>query len=399
MKRSAVNSILHGLAYKVLDTVNVIKSLTSSSQKRHDYSIVSLKAYRVFTVLMLIVSIKNCSAFPNTLTPHPEKSQTPTVSLPKQVIKSANERVDSLSTHVTITRAQRAIDQSQENVSQRLHRFSTYLDKFFADESYVQESQDSRMRVSLITRFEENEDPSFQPRLNLSLSLPNTENRMRLRFQSNDELDTEDDNNVSNNLNESVNNTTFSSALGLILLANEKIDIRADIGVKLRNPLDTFSQLRFRKSFQFDDSELRVTETLEWRKSQGKTAETLLEFEYPFNEEYFFRSRSEATYADKKSFWLKSQSLTLYDKLSTNSAIAYSIGATGQNEDTLHTKKKDQVNDYWIETRYRKTFYKNWLSYEITPGLSHPRELEFKSTPRIEFRLEALYGVSNLPSY
>ncbi len=287
---------------------------------------------------------------------------------------------------------QEAADRSQEDLSERLHKVSGYVDRFFADDSYEQESKDSRMRISLTTRFQKHQDPTFQPRVNLSLALPNTKDRLRLRFQSNDEEDDEEEDNIDTSLTDSLTETTFATALGLIVLANESLDIRADLGVKFRTPLDPFSRLRLRRSFRIKNIEMRFTETFEWRDSRGKTADSRLEIEYPLNQELFFRTRTDATYWDIDSYWSGSQSLTLYDQLNTKSAIAYSIGISGQNEDELHLRKKDQVNNYWIEFRYRKNFYKNWLFYQITPGVDHPRDFEFSALPRIEFRLEALYG-------
>jgi len=291
----------------------------------------------------------------------------------------------------TLAKTLKAADQNQENVSQRLHRFSSYVDKFFAEDSYVQESNDSRMRLSLVNQYQKYATPTLRPRMSLLLSLPNTQNRWRIRFQSDDELESEEKNNQTN-LIEDTGDTTYSTAISRILRASDLIDIRADAGIKFRTPIDPFTKLRIRRSFLFDKTEIRLTETFQWRDSQGKTASSALDLEYPIALNYFFRSHSEIIYWDINSFWSGSQSLTIYDQLDSKSVIAYAIGVGGQNEDEFHTRKKDQVNDYWVELRYRKNFYKDWLFYQVSPGLIRPRDFDFETLPRLELKLEVLYG-------
>jgi hypothetical protein len=296
----------------------------------------------------------------------------------------------------TLKQTQLAADESQVNVSRRLHKFSSYVDKFFAEENYVQESYESRLRFSLSNQYQKYATPTLKPRINLSLALPNTKNRWRLQFQSNDD-ENEEANSGSNstnknNSNNDVKDNSFTTALGITLKKSKLVDIRTNIGVKFDTPLDPFARLRLRRSLVLKNTELRLTETFEWLDSIGKNATTQFEIEYPISKNYFFRSKSNATYWDIDSYWSAAQSFTLYDQLSPVSLIAYAVGISAQNEDDLHIRKKDQVNNYWIETRYRKMFYKDWLFYQISPGLVHPREYEFETLPRIELKLEAVYG-------
>jgi hypothetical protein len=236
--------------------------------------------------------------------------------------------------------------------------------------------------------------------MSLSLALPNTENKWRLRFQSDDDEENEENEGTEGtsgtNLVENVGDSTFTTALGLLLKASDKVDIRFDAGIKFYTPVDPFTRFRVRRSFKFEKVELRFTETLEWRDSEGKSAENKFQFEYPFTANYFFRSGTRATYWDVNSYWSGSQSFTFFNQRSQKSVIAYSIGISGQNEDDLHLRKKDQVNEYWIETSYRKNFYQNWLFYQIKPGISYPREFDFDPLPRIEFKVEAVYGYGKL---
>lgn len=289
--------------------------------------------------------------------------------------------------------AAKAADESQVVISKRLYKFSTYVDNFFSDSEYEQETLDSRLRVSIETAFQEHSDPSIRPRLNLSLPLSNTKKKLRLLLQSNDdETQLQENTNINANLIESSTETSFSSALGLQLLAQKKIDIRADAGIKFYTPIDPFSKIRIRRSFLFNTVELRLTETLQWRDSEGNSSNLLMEIEYPFRSNYFFRSYSALTYWDIDSYWAGSQSFTLYDQLNEKTIVAYNIGIQGQNENETHDKKINIVNYYWIETRYRKNFYKDWLFYEISPGFIYPRTYDFDALPKLELKLEAVYG-------
>lgn len=291
----------------------------------------------------------------------------------------------------TLHMSKQAANQSHVEVSKRLHRFSAYVDKFFVEESYVSESQESRLRVSVVNKNQKHENPSLQPRMSLSLALPNTENKWRLNFQSDEALDNEQNTRI-NATGSNLGTSSFITSLGRILKTNELVDIRFDTGVKFRTPVDPFTRLKARRSFRFEHIEARITETFQWRDTQGNTASTLLEAEYPVTSNYFFRSRAEMIYWDINSFWSLSQSFTLFNQLGPKSVIAYTVGIQGQDEDEFHQHSKHQVNEYWIETRYRKNFYQDWLFYQITPGLTRPREYDFETLPRLELKLEAVFG-------
>lgn len=291
----------------------------------------------------------------------------------------------------TLQRSKQAADQSHVEVSKRLHRFSAYVDKFFVEESYLSESQESRLRVSVVNQNQKYEDPSLQPRMSLSLALPNTENKWRLNFQSDEELDGEQSTRI-NATGSNEGTSSFITSLERILKTDKYLDIRFDAGIKFRTPVDPFTRLKARRSFQFEHIEARLTETFQWRDTEGNTASTLLEMEYPFSSNYFFRSRSELIYWDIDSYWSLSQSFTFFNQLGPKSVIAYAIGVQGQNEDEFHERRKHQINEYWIEARYRKNFYQDWLFYQVTPGLTHPREYDFETLPRLELKLEAVFG-------
>jgi len=292
----------------------------------------------------------------------------------------------------TLIKSKEAADENQKNISLRLHRFSNYIDQYFAEENFIEESTDSRMRVSITNTYQKYYDPTFQPRVSLSLALPNTQNRWRIRFQSNDDIDSSEGNNSDTNLIDSLNETTYSTAISGIIKASELVNIRLDAGIKFRTPIDPFTNLRFRRSFLFGKTELNLTEILQWRDSEGKTAGSALKIKYPFTINYSFLSNSEVVYWDVDSYWSQSQSFSLYQQLDQRSIIAYSVGVRAQDEDSLHLRKKDQVNEYWVELNYRKNFYQDWLFYQVSPGLVRPRDFDFETLPRLELKLEVLYG-------
>lgn len=295
-----------------------------------------------------------------------------------------------------IGKTRNVADQSQQNITNRLFRFSSYVDNFYSTPEFENENKQSRMRVSFANTIQRHENPSYKPRLNLSLALPNTQQRLKLRLQSISDNELADETNEESpgesNIIDSVAKNSFSTALGIVLLANKYADIQSDIGVKLRTPPNPFSKLRIRRSFHFYAWELRLTETFLWQKSDGKSATSRMNIEYPINEKYFFRTSTRLTYWDEDSYISALQAFTIFEQKSPLSVIAYSIGANGQNENDTHDLKHSQVNNYWAELRYRKNFYKDWLFYETNPGLIFPKSNDYHLQPRLTVKLEAIYG-------
>jgi len=72
-------------------------------------------------------------------------------------------------------------------VAHQVTEFANWLDNFFGDERIYNESQNSSLKLNLLQINEEGHQPRYEANLQGKLTLPNTQKRLELLFESDPE--------------------------------------------------------------------------------------------------------------------------------------------------------------------------------------------------------------------
>lgn len=274
------------------------------------------------------------------------------------------------------------LDSSRDTVSQQVTNFANWLDNFFGDERIFVESQSSHLKLNLLQINEEGFEPRFEANLQGKLTLPNTQKRLNILFES----DQGENASPGDTIVEAVENQQQSLGLRYVQFASNWFRAHTDIGVRFRSGLDTFVRFRLRGLFSLGNWNLRATETLFWRDSTGPGASTQLDFERRIGNNYLFRATSKANWFNKTRQFDMGQDFFLIHAINKYRAVIYRAGLSAVSE------PKVQATGYILSVRLRQKIHREWLFFEINPKVLYPQEEDFQARHSLTFKLEVVFG-------
>lgn len=309
----------------------------------------------------------------------PEPVLKPDSQLPAETAPGVTAEDDSEQTVVETGR----LDDSREWLSAYLNSVSGNIDSFlvdmfFADDLIGDDIAGSRAKITLASRNEAGGDAEYRFRVSVKLDLPNTNKRVKLLIESEEEEE------AQSTLRQSVENTSYSAALRF--LVNEKKSWRSDFDVGMRGglPPDPFVRYRARRTSYFSEWELRLTQSFYYFNSLGWGEDTELRVDYPLNTEKLFRFDSRARYRLDNGYFDLTYGIALYHELSPKSVLVYNAGATGDSEQGA------SFYNYFAGIRYRRLVYSDWMYAELLPQFEWNRETGYETRPVLMLRLESM---------
>ena len=276
------------------------------------------------------------------------------------------------------------LENSRQYLGNKLGALSTgmdtfFVDSFFSDEDFEPLDGTSRMRISLQSFQEEGESADFKLDVRGTLALPLTENRINLLFESDDEDETTD---RSSSPIDAVNSQGYRAAFRFLLDVSRSWDVDFDAGIKLRAPLEPFVRLRGRRTIHFVDWDARISQTFYWFNSIGGGETTRFELIRNIGYDKWFTINTQADYRLENEYFTFDHHYSLYHELTDRSASAFRMGFHADNEDEFN------VSLYFIDWRYRRRAYKDWLFWEVKPQITFPEDRDFEATPGLLMKIE-----------
>lgn len=274
------------------------------------------------------------------------------------------------------------LDSSRDVVSRGVTDLANWLDNFFADDRVYEESQKSHLKLNLLHITEEGHEPRYEARLQGKLSLPNTQDRLKLLLES----DPEEDGTADTTITDAVESQEQSLGLRYIQYTSKWFRAHTDLGIRFHSGLDSFVRFRLRGVYTISPWQFRAAETVFWRDSIGAGETSRLDIERSLSKDYLFRSTSQATWLDDTREFTMNQDFYLIHTINKYRGVIYQAGVSGVSEPTTHT------TGYAISVRLRQQIHRKWLFFEINPKVLYPEEEDFHSRHSLTFKLEIVFG-------
>lgn len=158
-------------------------------------------------------------------------------------------------------------------------------------------------------------------------------------------------------------------ALRYFLLEEFANKIYVEGGVRVAIPPKTF----VRASYNFrhpvgDIFVFRFSETLFWTSVEGAGETSRIYFERVFLKRAMLRLANSATYSETSSGFDLGSNLALSYQFSDRRAVSVYAGVSGITEPAI------VYQEYTAGVRYRQVIYRKWISYELEPRVTWPRE-------------------------
>lgn len=279
-------------------------------------------------------------------------------------------------------------DIAHDTVSESLDDSVAWFDRFFGDpRTDIDEQADATLRVTIDGFYSGVEGESeINVRARGSVSLPRTENKLRLTFTSDVDatVSGQDAVNTEPAERQSISRDRGGLGLAYLLYENPANTVTLAAGIKGGPEFYTNGVHRYTRPLS-ELTRLRVTNTLYWITDDGAGVSSLLDFEHSLRTDTIIRYTLFGNYSETTNGLEWSTQATWLRQLDRMTAISARLGVNGE------TDNPDSVTQTWATFRYRGNFLRPWLFYEIEPGLSWHEKEDYDTEPTLALRLEVLF--------
>jgi hypothetical protein len=276
-----------------------------------------------------------------------------------------------------------------------VEEYARRLDDFFSEPNRAYDSTRSTLQIrghiTLVDRGPEERKIDVRAHV----SLPNTEDRLRVIVQRGLEAATQTA--AERDARSAAEAAQVpapavppddSYYLGLKAFVTETLGatLSAESGVKLGRPLDPYVRLRAFRDFVLSQWVIRVSETPLWKRTEDFSAASEVAALRPLSEEWQLRLTSKATWRSTTTYFDLAQIVSFYYAPDKRTAYTFDLGAFAPSDPDV------PLSAYSISLRARRQIYRDWLYLEITPQILYREVSGFRPENSIMLQLETLFG-------
>ncbi len=281
------------------------------------------------------------------------------------------------------------VDRFHSGVSDRLLSTAEWLDSFFDDERYESEVNRTRLRLSFETSLVDAEGFEFDADTRLRILLPELEDRLSFEVSGDtredfrnrpvggtgmDEVDDEDDG-------------ALTAGFRYLVRGTDRLNLGLSSGVRIRDLRPVlFVEPRHRLTFDYDPWILRFTQRVRWFTDEGWDIRSQTDAERLVFGEYFFRATGRVKWFERENGMFYDLDFGISRPLDDKSA------AELQWNNRFETRPQHELETTFFQLRYRRRFWREWLSFETGPQLAFPADRDYRPTLGVFFKLNMVFG-------
>lgn len=322
--------------------------------------------------------------------PAPPSSSGWGAELPQTLMTTPSRPTDGsiVSPEQALERPPSWVDTSHGFFTERADNLTRWFDSYFGDTEVDQEAASSRLRLRLITDWDERLGTNYRVRVGGKVNLPAVSRRLDLVFRGDDPAD-----DINGQEDRAQSRVGLQYQLGSIEPSNHRFDLT--LGASSSGPRPGV-KYRYRNQLTELDT-LRVTQRFQYELDEGTLSTTRLDIDHQLSASSLLRSYSRVFWSEESQGFEWSTSLSHVQFWSLQPARA-----DGVNERALMvyaeasgvTEPYDYVSNYRLGLRYRRQTYRDYLFVEVEPSYNWridepglPREGAWKVELRFEFLL------------
>lgn len=282
-------------------------------------------------------------------------------------------------------------DTVQGSASSRIVSLAQWVDSFFDDPEYNEDEADARASFKQIVTFYRNLDPVYRTVIRGTVTLPNLSRKLRLTFEGNDDLASEDEvgaaeESLADSTRGSVDDPSFR--LQYLFLKKPDIDFGMSGGVRLNEPdLYTGPLLKLRAGIGAG-WHTKFIQRLYWYTSDNLRTKTELRFDHLVGERNLFRQDfrtdwDEETYEHEGFRNTLTSSIT--QPLPHHAALRYAWSSV------YLTQPDSRWRSTTLSIGYRRGLWREWVILEIAPFVRWEERYDWDPSPGIALSLNAIF--------
>jgi len=249
------------------------------------------------------------------------------------------------------------------------------IDDYFGTEESFEVSKNSRLDIMLPMIIHDSGETELLMRMRAKFAFPKMRKRWHLLFTSEESsIKGQPSGTVANEVLTEESSTSL--ALQIMLDSVQQQELILVAGSKLTDGVKLDPYFRLKKRFQWDDLagwKHRMSHALFWESVAGPGLESKLVFDKPVQTDYLFRTQTEGIWWQDKNYYDLIQRLLLYQTLNPYRLLTHQVWMGWNTQvDNIHN------TGYGLSINWRERVYKNWLYFEVQPGVEWSDENDFK---------------------
>ena len=264
-------------------------------------------------------------------------------------------------------RPQSWLDRTHAYLSRKLCEPAAWFDGFFGDPRAYEETPVGsffRLRNSLV--WDETEDFGHEVRLSANISLPRISDRVRLLISRDDSADGDPNfDDISRGCDEE-----DQTRLGLRFLLGDRRNAQFDLDGTIKvNSSGLNPRLRARGRFTRPLSETtlaRWTQNVFWERDDGFGTSSRADWEWLPDPLTLVRLTGRGTVSEATEGVDWRTGLIGFRQLDRRTAIRSELGGFGRTDPSF------EAEEWFVNFRFRRTFLRDWLFYELQPEYAWP---------------------------
>jgi len=175
---------------------------------------------------------------------------------------------------------------------------------------------------------------------------------------------------------------------GLTYVVAERVRSQYDIsgGLRLRPEPSPRVRLQARYRYQLGDWRTGFRQSVFWDREDGYGEKSEVLFDRPGGDIHLFRVHSTAVWSEISQGIDWGQHASYHVTFSPRRRLGLTAGLRG------HTHPSTVVDQYLMRIPYRQRIHRDWLFFEIEPGLDFFREDDYGISPLVNLKIEILLG-------
>ena len=267
------------------------------------------------------------------------------------------------------------------------------IDSFFRNKKFIEETDETYISVKMNSIFNSKDANKYNIRVNARIPLSKSTKRYNLFINNFNKDDT-------NNLIAEQSNGDSGTEIGVNYFAPlfHQIKSRYSIGA---NGLNLFTVARYSIEKKFYSWEIQTAQRFKYSVKSFFEEETDVYFDKQLAASKLFRLTLSRGTQEKNSgmdysltlghYWSfnKTTALNLSQLFSGNTKYEYS---TNNQSLPQETKKDSGITNYTTALSFRKSAWRKWFFYGITPSVNFNKERDYKVNYELNFYLEFYFG-------
>lgn len=257
------------------------------------------------------------------------------------------------------------------------------VDAFFQDNKYLNETEDTYIRLRIKNYFYSREDNKIKLKLNAQIPFNRCKKELQLFLDD-----------VQGTNSEVRSTDAANGGVGIRYFREGLYGIKSNFSLGIRNS-SPYVRARFRRPFTFDTWIIEPVQSFKYSSKYHLESETNIYFDKHFDENKLFRiqlNRESGDHIRGIDYGLSFEYLALFRK-NTGFGIRQSFfGNTYYNDFYEFDKSYTGVNNYVTSLSWRENIWRKWFYYELRPTVNFHKDYDYSPSYSLRIYLDFYFG-------